>query len=117
MFTFMIATLGSLVFWVIYFMITLVMGIVVMRKIAPGTFESITTGEKQNYNMDWGMYTFIALGVFIFWPVIVVFTFLVWIIKHLWILIFFKIMGPGLLTLFKTIDKMTPDISINIKKE
>jgi len=105
MITFIIATLGSLIFWVIYFMITLVMGTAVMRKFTPGTFESITTGEKQDYYIDWGMYIFTVLGVFIFWPIIII----GYIIK----LILCLMVGPMFMHLFKAIDKVTPNISIN----
>ena len=116
MITFIFSTFGSLIVLAIYFMITLVVGMATMRKIAPNTFKSITTGEKEDSFMYWGLYAFIALGVFIFWPFIVIAVIVAWIIKQLWILVFFKIGGPLLLNLFKTIDKITPDISININK-
>ena len=114
MISFLLATLGSVIFWVVYALITLVMGLAIMRKFAPDTFESITTGEKQGFAIDWGMYSALAAFFFIFWPVILVAIAVALIIKHLWILIFFKALGPIFLRLFRFIAKITPDVKISI---
>lgn len=107
MITFMIATLGSLIFWVIYFMITLVIGMAIMRKKYPGVLRYTTTGIK-GYGEPFEYVTG-AILIFTFWPIILIGLIIGFIFR--------SIIGPLVMSLLKTINRIIPDINITINKD
>lgn len=114
MLTFMFGTLGSLILWGIYILITLVVGTAVLKKIAPITFKAVTTGERTSCVWGWFEVTLVVMAVFIFWPVIIGATILWIIARTIWKLIVFKMIGPAFLHLFRFIGKIIPDIKISV---
>ncbi len=74
MIDFMIATLGSVTFWITYFVATIFIGTAVCKCLAPRTFIYITTGEDEDY--DEVLKVFIAIVMYLFWPIVLVIGFI-----------------------------------------
>ena len=114
MISFMLATLGSTIFWVIYVLITLVMGLVVIKRIYPCAYEALTTGHLPNSYTYWAECIVVAALVFIAWPVIIVVCAIWFVTCRLCKIIFVMVLGPIFVRLFGFIAKITPDIKISV---
>lgn len=65
--SFLLATLGSVGFWVTYFIVGSIIGTITLKTMAKDTFKYITTGEM-TYAGDAGDYVVLAFLHYILWP-------------------------------------------------
>ncbi len=116
-FPFMVAVLGSVTFWVIYGLITLVIGTVCIRLIAPDTHRCIVAGNTHagSSYMCWEGVVIVALLNYALWPVILAAAFVYYFIKIvIGKFLFSKVIGPAFQLLYKNVDKAVPNVRIDI---
>lgn len=106
----MFAVLGSFVFWGVFGLIGIILGTMFLKRIAPKTWEFITTGKK-SYETWWFDIVAIIIACYIFWPIIALCFGIYWFFKYVLIYIAWK----PFCNLVKMVDKNIPNISI--KKE
>ena len=115
MFSFMFSVLGSLVFWVIFFIVGFFVGSILLKHIAPVTWEAITTGKRpmsrefRNLKADIMCMVLAFILVYLFWPVILIGAIIVFCIKYL----FWPLLRKSVLSA----DKIMPNIEIKTKKQ
>ena len=113
MIKFMFGVLGSSMFWLIYFAISLFIGTLIFRKLFPNVFEFFTTGSCKvggnGANGGIGYFEVISSCIIIYigWPVIIILYTTTFIIKFLFMDIFKRAIIY--------IDKHTPEFKI-VKK-
>ena len=109
--TFMIGVLGSVVFWVVYFVMGFFCGSLLIKYIAPKTYRFIMTGRGSR---DCGIddHVFIALFNMLFWPLIII-AVVMWFAMKLFVT---KIAWPLFRKGVKASVGLVPDIEIK-KKE
>lgn len=78
MLSFIFSVLGSLIFWAVFFLCSLIIGSTLLKHIAPCAWEAIKTG-KMGMSKEWpslkasaGLAVFAIIGVYLFWPIILV---------------------------------------------
>lgn len=112
MMSFMFAVLGSFVFWGVFGLIGLIIGTMFLKRMAPKTWEFVTTGEK-TCSLWWPDLIVILIVCYVFWPVVAlgfgVYLFVKYVLK--WIA------WTPFCTLVKFIDKNTPTIDVKIKED
>lgn len=120
MVNFSFAVLGSVTFWVVYLVVSVFVTTALLKVIDKETFSFLVGGKNhktdfQHQNRDYYRdsddlhpyvgYVFTILIIFIFWPIVLPVTLIVFIIL--------KTFVPALLIIRKTaiaVDKMTPTI-------
>lgn len=119
MISFMFGTLGSVTFWVLYFVISLFVSTAIIKSIAKDTFSFLTGGnnhltaiplhlnERDTFHPYVG-YTAIAAVVFLFWPAVLVYLMFNFAIPN--------ILLPLLKKMIIGVDKMTPTVKFEKKK-
>ena len=119
MISFMFGTLGSVIFWVLYFVISLFVSTAIIKSIAKDTFSFLTGGnnhltaiplhlnDRDTFHPYVG-YTVIAAVVFLFWPAVLVYLMFNFAIPN--------ILLPLLKKMIIGVDKMTPTIKFEKKK-
>ena len=117
MFGFMLGVLGSALFWVGFFLVSLFGAGITMRHFAPNTFRFVTTGENDGVNSRYnknivGALVATAILHMIFWIFIVA-----WVIfKFLMKTIFMTIAWPLFCNGIKTTTNLVPDIQIKVNE-
>ena len=78
MFTFMFAVLGSVVFWIFFFLVSFVVGSILLKHVAPTAWKTIKDG-KRPYSKRWtslrvdiASVAIAIVSVYLFWPFILV---------------------------------------------
>ena len=112
---FMLAVLGSNIFWICYGIATIFIAGALMRKIAPASYKFVTTGRYSEYHEDDGFekaaYCWITFLNLVFWPFVIL-----GIAFWYFILLLFSVVGKGLGWAFKSSEKLVPDISVKVKR-
>ena len=106
--SFLFATLGSVTFWVLYFVLSIFMLVIVTKTIAPRTHSYITGGERHR-SYEYIDYTLLTIVNFIFWPFVMI-----------GVICYFggaKIGIPLLRKAFIAIDKLIPTIKFEKKED
>jgi len=87
---FMFGVLGSFIFWVVFFAISLFIGTMILKRYATTTFNQIKTGKdgKDGWSgpldgLDIVSICFILFLIYVFWPVILVALVIGLFFKHL----------------------------------
>lgn len=118
--SFLLATLGSVGFWVTYFIVGSIIGTITLKTMAKDTFKYITTGEM-TYVGDGPDYVVLAFLHYILWPgvllvgVIILALWLtykcsvlfIWPLFHEWILLINKVVP---IVKFKKGEKKTEEV-------
>ena len=117
--SFMIGVLGSVMFWVGFFVVGFFAGSLLIKHVAPHVYKFITDPnldeDKQGcelWTQDKFGYVMIIIAIYLFWPFIIVGVIAYFATK----LFFTKIAWPLFLNGFKASVSMVPDIEIK-KKE
>jgi len=112
MMLFMLAVLGSVVFWIVYLSVSFVVASVIIKFKSPKSFRYLTTGKPpEGISMDdYDEMVPIVLFIlsFLFWPIVVT--------GYIISLLFRIIIGPLLMTAIKTGANIIPEFEIK-KKE
>jgi len=121
--SFLFGVLGSVLFWVVVFAISIFVGTLVFRYIAPHGYNFLITGQlthscrynafnysNKNIDVEDRVIHIVAMSIccYFFWPIILPCVLLWLIVKH--------ILFGGFLNVVKFIDKIVPNIKI-VKKE
>lgn len=73
MFNFLFGTLGSVIFWVTFFAISLFAGTFFLKRFAPKSYEAVTTGKLPYLcGDDWCPVVITVFLIYIFWPIILI---------------------------------------------
>ena len=108
MFSFMFAVLGSVIFWVVWVLISLIAGTVTLKAITTQTWRFVTTGYKSSYLLLPEVIV-IVLVCYLFWPLVAlgfgIYYFITFVSEHLFWKPFCKMV--------KLIDKPIKHISAN----
>ena len=110
MFSFMFGVLGSVFFWITFGILSVVMGSIVLKHVAPRTFEFILTGNKHVF-LDYVDIFFSVLAVYLFWPIFII----VWLAKFIIINFTAKVFWPLFCKAVKFSVNIIPEISIKRK--
>ena len=113
---FMISVLGSLIFWIGYFVIGFFISTLLLRYLAPKAFKYTITGElshSNGYEDDIWEYVIICILIYIFWPIILIFTIVQLITKILFKDICWPLFKQGV----KYINNTIPEIEIKKKEK
>lgn len=111
---FLLAVLSSGIFWCVYFSISIIVTLVIVRKIDEDMHRWIT-GKEMYTNFDGEDKFFTSLAVFVlmcFWPLVIM-VMLIWQLLKLVSFIF----GKGIVFIFSSVDKVVPEFDIKIKKK
>lgn len=108
MFSFMIAVLGSFVFWGVYFLISLIAGTIALKAIAPRTWEFVSTGSRNKYRLLLVEVIVVIFIIYAFWP----FVMLAFGIYYLTIFAGQHLFWTPFRFVVNLIDKNIPTISI-----
>lgn len=122
MFGFMFAVLGSIVFWVCYFILSLFFGTFFLKKIAPLSYETFKTGVRPMSN-EWKRLKADAFGIFlmtllcyVFWIFILIYFFFEGIIVYI-IIPAGIIIGKSFRHIFLFVDGALSKVDIKISHE
>ena len=111
---FMFSVLGSVIFWILFFVVGFFAGTMVLKRINKKVFdfligkrgcpfdESSCMGE-----LDWVRLIFLLIVIYLFWPIILVVLAIGFIIKH----VLWKSFCSGV----KAVDSVIPDIQFKKK--
>jgi len=111
----MFGVLGSTIFWALFFIISFVIGSILLKHIAPLSWETIKTGERpaskhwSNLKADMGSIIIAIICVYLFWPIILA-GIILWFVLKL-------IVGPVLRKLILSSGSIIPDIEIKFDKK
>lgn len=111
----MFGVLGSITFWAIFFSVGFIIGSVMLKHVAPVTWEGITMGKRPmsreftTLKADWIWMILAAITVYLFWPIILVFCILGFLIK--------KVLWPLFRKTVLASNQIIPNIKIKTKKE
>jgi len=78
MISFMFSVLGSVTFWVVFFVVGFIIGSVIIKHIAPLTWETFKTGKRpqskqfSSLKADALCMVLVCISVYLFWPVALV---------------------------------------------
>jgi len=123
MIEFMVAVLGSVLFWIGFFVISLFMGTLIFRKIAPHGYNFLIAGTLthpdyiNSFNEDstsadnpdrFIFLTLMLIVCYLLWPFVLIGMTIGFIAKH--------VLLGSFLNIIKFIDKTVPDIKI-VRKE
>jgi len=116
MIEFMFGVLGSVVFWILFFMVGFFAGTLVLKRIAPKTYLFVTTGkftwfrsQTKPTGSDWIVLLFLLLFIYVCWPIVVAILAIGLIVKYaLW-----KPFCSGV----KAVDSIIPDIQFKKKDD
>lgn len=110
---FLFASLGSLMFWAVYFMISLFVGTFFIRKFAPRTLHYIKTGYfSRGCDSKWE-YIAVAVSNYLFWPFILIGV----LFAIAWKFVTESLIAPAFRAVFNFADKVTPNIDVKIVKD
>jgi len=116
MFSFAFGVLGSVLFWVVYFVITFIVVSQTLKRMAPLSFTYITTGERNRDSdgdrIDPGGAYALLVWHLLLWPLFLVCFILKWLI----ILIFPILLGNILKGALIAANNLVPTVEIK-KKE
>jgi len=119
MFGFMFGVLGSVMFWVVYFVLSIVAGSLSIKHFAPNTFKFITTGDNSNLRTKKGRkcwkpdMTMLAVIHMLFWPVIIIGMILFFIIK----VVFAQMAWPLIRKSIVAVTDAVPEVEITFNKD
>jgi len=105
---FMVAVLGSTIFWVVYFTVSFMITTVLLKKIAPKTFKYTTTNKIQNNDDSFDILSYICIALF---------TYLFWSLIILWMIIVMKVIWGFFCLCIKTANNIVPEIDIKKKEK
>ena len=114
---FMISVLGSVIFWIGFFVVSFFIGTMLLKRMAPRLFKFITTGKDMVWDISdmddkiirGFLIFFILISIYIFWPIILGVLILYFMIK-------FFIWGSFKKAVI-AIDSKMPTISFDKKEE
>ena len=107
--SFMFGVLGSVTFWIVFGAMGIFVGTLLLRQIAPSVLNWIKEGEKIKDGW-WGPPSFfIIIGCFMLWPITLIATLIVFIIRRLLWPLFVKTIRASI--------SLVPDIEIKKKKD
>jgi len=118
MISFLFAVLGSVTFWICYFMISIFMGLCMIKHFAPHCFKYIETKGKENkyggmrncaHTVDSFEVAVVVCFQICFWPISLMCLITVWLMKY--------IVTPISVNILSNIAKLIPDISIKVDKK
>jgi len=107
MIEFMFGVLGSVVFWIGFFVVSFFAGTLVLKRIAKKAYGFIM-GERDSafyYSMDGGCWValiILLIGIYLFWPIILVVLAIGFIVKH--------ILWRSFCNVVKFVDSIIPNI-------
>ena len=106
MIEFMFATLGAVGFWSLYFAMSMIAVVIILRTIALETYAFVTTGHlpKKCYAIEY--YIIIVLNM-IFWPAVLSCIFGCFIISH--------VLLPVIVKVIAVVDKAVPTVKFENK--
>ena len=106
MIEFMFATLGAVGFWLLYFAMSLIAVVIILRTIALETYAFVTTGHlpKKCYAIEY--YIVIVLNM-IFWPAVLACIFGCFIIS--------RVLLPIIVKAIAVVDKAVPTVKFENK--
>ena len=109
MIEFVFASLGSITFWVLYFVLSLFCTTITLKLVAEDTFKYITSKEKSTkyWSGDVLNYTALTALHFVFWPFI-----MLGIVGYL---TFCRVIGPSFCESISAINKIIPTIKFDNK--
>ena len=116
--SFLIGVLGSVVFWIIFFIIEFFIGSVIMKYVAPKTYKYILTGNCQLGSWDTDRYStpqdyiITAILIMIFSPIIIIFKVVMFCIK----IVFVRILWPSFRSAVKASAESVPEFEIKKEK-
>lgn len=120
MLSFMFGVLGSGLFWVAFFVVGFFIGSLVLKHCAKHVYKLITIPnfkqDKDGYKLifsDILGYVFIVIGIYLFWPFILPFILIAFVIKHLIMSVVWPLFVKGV----KTSVSIVPDIEIKRKEK
>jgi len=108
MISFMFAVLGSVIFWVVWALISLLGGTLTIKTLAPRTWRFATEGYRDEDDLYIHEVVVVLLCCFLFWPIVA----LAFFIYHFFNFVGQYIIWKPLCYMIKLIDKNTPTISI-----
>ena len=109
MITFMFGVLGSTMFWVVYFVLSVFAVPIILKYSSVHTFNYLVKNGEHYFDCDIWLYVEYTIAVFVFWPVFAV-AITVWIVlsKTLW---------PMLRTVIIKAHKITPTVVFKKSKK
>lgn len=115
MISFMLATLGSVTFWVLYFVLGSVVGTVLLKILSEDSYMYITKGNafSESDKID---YIAISIFTYLFWPIVLVvyiMAIFVWLLyrcleMYIW---------PQFIKWIMFIDKLIPTVTFDKKEK
>ncbi len=115
MFTFMFGVLGSVIFWVSYFGLSLFAGTFILKKVSPDSFKRLIGTYEKPVRSRWEeeeddvAWFFLVLIVYLFWPMFLAFYLLKFILV--------KICIGSFRSAVIFADKNMPEIKISKQQE
>lgn len=112
MLSFMFGVLGNVIFWLFYIAISLFIGTFILKTKAKEAWRFVKTGKSHFWGKagpDFFFLTLLLLGIYLFWPIIVLILLLTFILK--------LILLKGLRKLITTIGDSIPEIEIKQKNK
>jgi len=111
---FMLAVLGSNIFWIGYGIVTIVVAGALMRKNAPNSYKYVTTGRcpgRYDDGFDKMSYLWITFLNLAFWPLIVSA-----IGIYYFAILLCSLFRVGIGWAFRGAEKLTPNVDIKIRR-
>ena len=111
MINFMFGVLGSIGFWVLFFVVGFFAGTVVFKRIAPKMYNFVL-GRSRSFNDrwmngdSWVILIFVIILIYFFWPIIIAALLIGFIIKHLFKTILWKSFQKAV----NSVDSIIPTI-------